>query len=175
MEFSNIGVGEILNKVKGKQEGVFVDIDDSGMQIIVNYFNPSPEEIEQFSQRKPFEIKFVTLQGIIMFALKIGDLNWMDAAYSPHLSLNLTHDLPYFSDGNGLATILVLTDASTARIVALRMIGLSEKFSNSLASEIKDAKNRIFSSAVYEANLRQLYSKYQTKDIVKLASDRFRI
>lgn len=175
MEFSSIEVGQVLNKMIGKSEGAFVDIDDAGMQIFVNFSRPMPDEIEQFKQGKDFEIKFVTLQNIIMFTFKIGNLNWMDAPYTSHLSFNLTRELPQFKEGEGLSAMLILTDAATAKVVSLRMMGLSTRFSNSLVQEVNAQKSKIFSVDEYNRNLSQIYAKYNTKDLVKMSSDRCKI
>lgn len=176
MAISRIEVGEVLENAVGKPEGVIIDVDDSGMQIIVNFYDPAPDEIAQFGQGISFEIKYVVLQkDVLMFTLKIGNLSWMDAPYNPHLSQNLTHDLPNFADGKGLGAILILTDAATGKVVSLRMLGLSEKFSNSLAKEVKNLKNKAFTRQEYDLHLAQIYTKYQTTDIVKLSSERCKI
>ena len=173
--FSSIEVGQVLNKMIGKPEGSSVDIDDAGMQIFVNFSRPMPDEIEQFKQGKDFEIKFVTLQNIIIFTFKVGNLNWMDAPYSAHLSLNLTKELPLFNEGEGLSAMLILTDAATAKVVSLRMMGLSTRFSNSLVQEVNAQKSKVFSVEDYNRNLTQIYAKYSTKDLVKMSTDRCRI
>lgn len=99
----------------------------------------------------------------------------MDAPYSSHLSLNLTRELPQFNEGEGLPAMLILTDAATAKVVSLRMVGLSTRFSNRLVQEVNAQKSKVFSVKEYNRNLTQIYAKYSTKDLVKMSSDGCRI
>lgn len=172
MEFEKYEVGGILEKAVGKTEGAYIDVDDAGMQIIILFDGPKPEEIAQFEQEKPFEIRFVTLSDIMMFTLKIGNLNWMDAPYSPHLSLGLTKDFEEIKPGEGLAAMLILADARNAKIKSMRLLGLSEKFSKEFVSEARRLKDKVFVKSQYDYALQNLYRKYETKEIVKLSDIR---
>lgn len=169
MEFQKYEVGRTLNKAIGKGEGVYADVDDTGMQIIVLFHRPTPDEISQFKQGKPFEIRLVTLQNVMMFTLKIGNLNWMDAPYNPHLSLGLTQDFSEVELGKGMGAILILADAGTAQIKSIRMIGLSEKFTREFISEARRLKEKVFIKAEYDSNVKNICLKYNTKEIVKMS------
>ena len=80
--------GQIIDNFINYPEGVRFDIDDSGAILLVFFNNPTEYEIEQFKYN--FEIRFTHLYNVIMITTKIGNLNWMNAPYTPHLSKNLT-------------------------------------------------------------------------------------
>ena len=124
-------VGQVINNFKNHQEGVYFDLDDSGATLLVFFPYPTSEEIEQFKSGKSFEIRFTELYGIIMLTVKIGNLNWMDAPYTPHLSKNLTvFQIPRSNQGFGLTLILV--NAATGEIRHIRLLSLSEQFTKEL-------------------------------------------
>lgn len=83
-------IGQIVQNFKNHFEGVQFDIADDGAIMLVFFQGPTAEEMEQFKSGKIFEIWFVELYDVIIITVKIGNLNWMDAPYTPHLSKNLT-------------------------------------------------------------------------------------
>lgn len=72
-----------------------------------------------------------------MITSKIGNLNWIDAPYSPHLSKSLTK-FEISSDGSGPGFTLILIDTRTGIIKNIRLLGLSEHFSKKLIGTVMD-------------------------------------
>lgn len=163
-------VGQIVDNFKGNLEGVQFDISDDGATVLVFLQGPTAKEIEQFKSGKNFEIRFTELYGVIMITVKIGNLNWMDAPYTPHLSKNLARfQLP--KENQGLGLMLMLIDVNTGEIKHIRLLGLSEKFTKRLFGVVMEHKVNLFSKTEYNDSLNRIFSAYKTNQIVKLSKD----
>lgn len=136
-------VGQIVDNFKNHHEGAYFDISDEGATLLVFFKNPTSSEIDQFKTGQYFEIRFIELYEIIMITVKIGDLNWMDAPYTPHLSFYLT-ELQLPKVNQGLALSLFLIDAASGEIKHMRLIGLSEEFTIQLFKTIIENRNKPF-------------------------------
>lgn len=163
-------IGETINAFRGHEECVKFDITDDGAMLLVFFQNPTKKEIEEFASGKYFEIRFLELDQVIMVTTKIGDLNWMDAPYTPHLSPNLTtFQIPDESQGLGL--MLVLIDAVTGEIKTLRLLGLSEEFTRKLFGVAIEHRMDEFDPKKYNESLQRI-STYRTSQIAELSKVR---
>lgn len=161
-------VGQVVEEWKGHADGTNFNVDDSGATLLVFFNNPTPEEIEQFKSESPFEIRFVTLKNIMMMNTKIGNLAWMDAPYTPHLSKGLSKfTMP--SAGEGLGLMLMLIDARTGEIKTMRLLGLSEKFTRKFFADAMEIKMKEFDEQQYRRSLSDIYRGYSTEKLVKMA------
>lgn len=161
-------VGQIIKDFIKHQEGAIFDVEDQGASLIVFFNNPTEEEEEQFKSGHRFEIRFTELYGVIMMTFKIGNLSWMDAPYSPHLSKNLTRFvLP--SEEQGLGLTLMLVDAVTGEIKSIRLIGLSTNFTEKFFGLLMEQKTKEFNVTEYNNSLNKIYSIYPTNKIVKMS------
>lgn len=163
-------VGKTVEDFKNNVEGVNFDINDNGATMLVFFQNPTEEEIEQFKSGNNFEIRFTELYDVIMITVKIGNLNWMDAPYSPHLSKNLKKfQIP--NEGQGLALTLVLVDSATGEIKNLRLLSLSERFTRRFLGTIMEQKTKEFDEYKYNNSINKIFTTYQTNQIVKLSKE----
>ena len=105
-----------------------------------------------------------------MITTKIGNLNWMDAPYTPHLSKYLTkYQIP--NENQGLGLTLVLVDAHTGEIKHMRFIGLSEKFTRRLFGCVMELKVNEFNRTEYQLYINQIFDMYDTKQLVNMSKD----
>lgn len=162
--------GQVVDNFKHHSEGVHFDIADDGATMLVFFQSPTYEETEQFKSGKNFEIRFTELYGVIIITAKIGNLNWMDAPYTPHLSKNLTK-FQFPSEEQGLGLMLILIDAITGEIKHIRLLGLSETFTKSLFGVAMEHKVKPFDKAEYNNSINRIFSAYQTSQIVKMSKD----
>lgn len=163
-------VGQTVDAFKHHAENVQFDIADDGAVLLVFFSNPTTEEIEQFKSGKNFEIRFTELYGVIMITAKIGNLNWLDAPYTPHLSKDLTKfQLP--NENQGLGLTLLLIDAVTGEIKHIRLLGLSERFTKKLFGAVMEHKIKQFDKIEYDSSINRIFTTYQTNQIVKLSKD----
>lgn len=163
-------IGKVVEEFVNHQEGTLFDLSDDGVDLIVFFKNPTQEEIEQFKSGHKFEIRFAEIYGIIMMTFKIGNLNWMDAPYSPHLGLgkNLTK-LTFPAENQGLKLTLIFVDAVTGEIKSIRLMGLSNGFTRKFFGLVMEQKTKNFDIAEYDNSLRRIYSAYTTNKIVKMS------
>lgn len=163
-------IGKVVDKFKHHQEGVQFELSDDGATMVVFFQNPSFEEIEQFKSGKNFEIRFIELYNVIMLTAKIGNLNWMDAPYTPHLSKGLVKfQMP--NDKQGLALTLMLVDTTSGEIKHMRIIGMSENFTKKFFGAVMEQKIKEFDIEEYKIALNKIYSAYPTKKIVNMSRE----
>lgn len=163
-------VGQVIPEYIGHAEGTLFDISDDGASLIVFFNHPDQDEIEQFKSKHTFEIRFVQIKNVIMVLTKIGNLNWMDSPYSPHLSKHLTR-LHNPEPGQGLALTIYLIDSATGKICSMRLVGLSERFTKSLFNAVLDVWKNEWNKLVYATNMNRIFMSYSTKDLVKMSVD----
>lgn len=174
MSYSNLKVGAIYPMEIGKAEGVMFDVDDCGIYVKVRFNSPTSKELKQFDSGKPFRMKLLEFRNIIFPLFKFGNLNWMDAPYSVHLSRNLTH-LEVPEEGMGMKMTIVLFDTRTGMLCKCRMIGLSTDMTKKLIEMIQEQKEKPFNKSDYDRNLRGIYATYPTKKLVDMATGSFRL
>lgn len=165
-EYINLKVGTILSDRIGCYDGVQIDVNDMGVDILVCLSSPTDAEKNIFNDDCPFQMKLATEDNIIFFLLKFGNMPWMDAPYNINLSKNLT-ELPKIEDGMGLAARVYLIDTSTGKIEAIRLLGLSTNISRMLIRLIEEQRNMPFNISEYVNKIREIYSKKPTKQLVK--------
>ncbi len=166
-------VGNIYQEAKGHNEGCYFDISDEGASIIVYFDRPTKKEIDSFRTEERFEIRLLELSNIMIFLIKFGSLNWMDAPYTPHLSKELTEIKT--GKGKGLATTIMLFDTESGKLESMRFIGFSEKFTREISSAINGLLKKQFDKREYASQLNSLFAKYSTNDFVKMSNPGFKI
>lgn len=168
-------MGERYLQFKNHEDNIKFDISDDGADVLICWNKPSAMEREQFRCDKPLEVRYVVLNGVIYLMFKFGNTNWMDAPYSPHLSLNLTKRIMVEDDYIGLALNVWLFDSSTGELLEIRLVGLGNKLTKSLVKEIENSLASSFERKTYDSAIKNTYLKYSTKDMVKMAPIYFRI
>lgn len=161
-------VGQVVDKFKGRPDEVHFDLADDGATLIIFFSSPTEKEVEQFSAGKKFEIRFLEMHNQIILTTKIGDLQWMDAPYSPHLSQHLTR-LSTPDDNTGLGLTLMLVDSTTGMIKSLRLIGLSPKFTKDFFRTVNQNKSKPFNKAEYDVTLNRIFAAYSTNQLAKMS------
>lgn len=163
-------VGQIIPAFMGHAENVYFNMDNGGATMFVFFQSPTMKEIKQFKSGKEFQIRFVELYDVIMLMAKIGDLDWMDAPYTPHLSPDLTQfAIP--TEGRGLGLTLILVDATTGQIKSIRLLGLSENFTRKLLGTVIKNAEKPFNINSYNMNIAKIYFQYPAKKLVKMSND----
>ena len=158
--------GYLEGYAKNYPEGVRFDITDEGASIITYFQRPSSSEINQFKTGK-IKLGYYTYKNVIMLLIKIGDLEWMDAPYSSHLSKNLT-EIQEVKEGQGLATTIALVDALSGEIKTLRLVGANHRLTKGLLKAVGEQKKMSFDN--YDENITYLFRTYSIKELVKRAN-----
>lgn len=172
--FFEYTVGQKIDKFVGHAEETVFDVDNDGAIMLVFFNKPTEQEIKQFESDVSFEIRFTLMYNVIMITTKIGNLNWMDSPYTPHLSPNLSK-ITIPGTNQGLSLTLILIDCSNGEIRAMKVLGLMERFSKKFLGVIIEEKMKEFDREQYDNNLRRIFASYPTKEIVKISKDYCRI
>lgn len=168
---NNYEKGKIFSPVKNiASEGVMVELTPHGLDIIVLFNNPTESEAEEFLMGKYFEIReTIIYDKVIYFTLKIGDLPWQDAPYTPHLTVQMP-DLKTFADG--IPATMFLIDLKTKIIKSeVRTMLLSERFTEKLVKDIEVVKSRPFSEEEYKECIAFAQKKYSPEGIAELSEN----
>lgn len=152
----------------GKPDTINVQLDDCGLSIYVFMRRPNSSEIKNCSASSDLKVRLLMKSGIIFFLIKFGDLPWMDAPYTVHLSKNLTHliDIP---DNTGYFATVLLVDTATGKPAVIRGVTIDTSVSRLLNKMIQEQKELPFDHNVHNATIQSIYSKYSTKELLKQA------
>lgn len=161
--------GEIYPETIGHQEGVIFDIDDSGAIIQIFFEKPTAKEKKNFGSGSTFQVRFVKMNSVLMMLFRFGMLSWMDAPYSPHLSINLTK-IPVPEEGQGLSCTIMLFNSVNGKLEELRFISFSEETTKKLLETISDMKKEEFNHLKYSLELNDIYNRFETEDLLKISS-----
>lgn len=146
------------------QEGIRFDFTNAGADLYIMYNSPTTKEIESI-RRGNIEFGIYPSEEVLFMLFKFGNLQWMDAPYSVHLSNQLELQEP--KDGLGYSLNVVLINASNGIVEVIRLIGLSTKFSIQLKKLIERQRERHFDRDQYALKLQEIYRNYKTSDLVQ--------
>ncbi|MCB6992875.1 hypothetical protein LI177_05170 [bacterium 210820-DFI.6.37] len=170
MKMNKFEVGTVLDEFKNHEEECIFDITDNGAVMYIFFDSPTADEIQQFKSGHRFEIRFTHLYNSIVVLAKIGNLNWMEMPYNPNLSKDFT-TLQKAEDGQGLSLSIVFVDGRTGTIKAMRLLGLSTRFTKSLFKAVQIESNNGFDVAQYNNNVNLIFARYSAKDLLSMSSD----
>lgn len=145
----------------------------SGITLIVSLAGISASEETQFQQGAPLELRFCTVRGVFFWLVKFGDMEWMDAPYNPALGEPVELDL--IDDGEGFALTVLLFDSTTGELRNVRLIGLGTDFSRAVRREIQGLLADPLLAPVYDSVLASVMSAYPTRDLVRMARQRYKV
>lgn len=141
----------VINEVvesSDQREGIAVNIVGNEVTIWISCLNPEPEEIEDFN-KSPFEIGVGFGLGALVFAYKIGKLDWQDLLYSyqySKLQYRLGNDIfiepsiEYLNRNEPLNLKIYLFDAGKKQVVGKRTFLLPETLKNEVIEGFKSQK-----------------------------------
>lgn len=147
------------------REGVKFDITDSGCNLFIYFDDPTKEELDSIS-RGEIKYGYYKENNVLLLLFKFGTIQWIDAPYSIHLSNNLTK-IQEIEDGKGFATTIYLIDAATGILKSIRYISFNTRFSRMLKEDLQ--KQKEMSNRNFDMYLSNIYMKYTTNNLVKLA------
>lgn len=139
-----------------------MSLSDAGGTIAVVYKNIAEAKLKAFNSG--FKFKVVVVDGIVWMLVKVGNQPWSDIPYYKYVE----DRLPIFEmppDGMGLAMQMLLVEANTGILKAIRMVGLPTDVSRKL---IKAVENQPYMPDYTQRRNKQM-DKYKTTDLVRLA------
>lgn len=146
-------------------EGIKFDFNQVGGFLRIVFHSPLDNEIKEIEQGK-IKLGLFEKYGIIFFLIKFGSLSWMDAPY--YVGLAKPDELEKLTDEKtGYAVQIVLIDGMTGLVKVLKLIELPHSMSVRLKELIEKQRNTQIRD--YNAVLSQIYSRYNTEDLLKKA------
>ena len=115
---------------------------------------------------------FAVIDGIIFFLFEFGKAcTWSDNSYSIHLVPEYERTIPpTLHDHESALLHIILVEATTGIIVALRVISLSYDFSTKLFDAIREQATQPFDRNEHDRKLASIYARYPTvESMVKLS------
>ena len=174
MAIQDLRVGGHYPPIAARGEGIYFDIDSTGLTLVYNFAHPSINEVVQMQSDKPFEIQLASVADVLYILTKCGSLNWTEAPYNPHLSmsgsLEKIHD-----DTSGYALTLMMVDATTNVIQSLRIIGLGNAFSKKFCEKIEGLLSKPFDAVMYQNTVHINSMVRSTKDLVRMSTARWKL
>ena len=165
-------VGKTFLPALGIGEGVRFGIDSAGLTLMYMFSNPTRQEIKSMKSGTRFEIRFITIDGILWILSKCGSLNWTDAPYNPRLLGSAAGPIS-IADGEGLSLLLMMLDADNAVVKSLRYIGLGTEFSRHLLAETFKLREQPMSRKDAEESIKRTMLSHTTDNIAEMAKERF--
>ena len=153
---------EGLNRIP---EGIVFDFNQGGGFLRIVFDCPLANEVSGVKIGK-IDLGLLEESGIIFFFIKFGELPWMDAPYN--IALSEPFELQALTDDNqGYAVQIVLVDGMTGIVKALKLIELPNSMSLKFKGLVE--KQRAAPVKNYDRVLNQIYSRYDTDDLLQEA------
>jgi hypothetical protein len=166
-------VGQVIEELKGSQQGVRFNMADDGATLSLLFKNPTKEEIDDIRKGK-LQFGMFTKENVIFLLCKFGSMPWMEAPYHVALSKSLTK-LQDLEEGQGYACNIALIDTATGEIKAMRYVGLSTEYSRRLKKNIEDQLKEDFNVEKYKKVMTEIMFNYTTNDMVNYSEINCRI
>jgi hypothetical protein len=161
-------VGKPYLPALGLGEGVRFNIGPDGAFLLYGFDRPTVKEVAAVGTGQSFEIRFVTIDGILWILSKCGSLEWTDSPYNPRLSRSIPGKQSIV-DGAGLGLTLVMCDSRDAVVKYVRYIGLGTEFSRRLLEEAAILKEIPQSMAEADASIQRTMLMFPTSKLAGMA------
>jgi hypothetical protein len=140
---------------------------DGAHELLLWLGSPSPAEVADIRQGEA-EFALVVEPPVIVLLYRFGrSIRWSDAPYSWHRvpagQRTLPEPLPEGEEGRALLQI-VLVDAATGIVRALRAVTLAPAFTAALHLAIREQARQPWDSNAYDRALQRLYARYPTSE-----------
>lgn len=160
------------------QEGTFLEYTESGPILIFALNNLTETEIEG-AKKGQIELAIYASDPVLWFLHKIKGLeDWSDTPFSIRLydDKGITFDWSEpIEEGKGVGLQIVLVDAATGVIKALRLIGMPTKFSKEFRQAILGQLEVPFSKEEYDSAIQYVYRNLRTKDLLARANYKYKV
>lgn len=131
--------------------------------------SPSPAEIKSVRQGGARFALHVEQPVVLLLWSFAPGLPWSDASYSWHLVPAHERDLPSadLEEDKGILLRIVLVDAATGLVRAIRAVSLTSAFARALHAAIREQAARVWSEAEYDATLQRVYAQGSAESLAR--------
>jgi hypothetical protein len=143
-------------------------------ELILFFDRPTPEEVKTVSKARAEFALFVERSLIVMMYRFGQEVPWSDAPYSIHLVPREERVVPPVSLPTEWALLhIILVDASSGVIRAMRVLSMPPEFTQALHRAIQEQAEMPFTRAKYNGELEQLFAGYSSFDLARMSGVRF--
>ena len=171
-------VGDSIPPLAIQKDGCIISCVGGALHINTLVYRPRPSMLADADiDRNGMRLGIYIYRDVMMMALKLGNLPWQDAPFTPHLES--AEDLPkneLLPKGEGLLSYHLLIDSSEGRILQIKPFVLSSHFSNSLINAIHTLMEAPFDYGEYLATLCDIQRRYSPRELgMQLRQDYFHL
>ena len=142
----------------------------SGAEITLFRRTPGQADVQPFGEG-PVRIGSRMVRRIIFIAYDIAGVGPGVAPYNWHLTPQECRILPDpTADPGPLPLRMVLVDAATGRVVALRPLTLSPRVTQQLLVRVNKQANHLFNQGTYDQALADIRARHSTMDLAMRAT-----
>lgn len=169
---NNIGtlyaVGETHPLGEDIKEGISITYDNNyGFTLDFKLSNLDDNEIENF-RSGILSLDLAYLNKILFFIIDIDGFTFSDVAFTSNITaLTSKEEIEDVKKGKGLSFSMVLTEGTTNIIKALRVIALSNHFSNILIDKMREQFDVNFNQVKHTMDCIDIYNKYPSVEQLK--------
>lgn len=141
-EVREVAVGSLYQAgARNFLEGAHVSITPGGVELAIFMDEPTVGEVQAIQGKSP-AMYLVERPNTMLFLAQFGDL-WLDAPYSIHrIPAAFRGSPPAPLQGYGWLLTVVVVDAGTGIVRAMRRLALSNRFSNAALRVLAEQANR---------------------------------
>ncbi len=163
--YNDFFLGQEFPSQKGQADHSQFDITNPCSILFVTLDKPTNYELEQFASKQKV-IRMTQFPGCIWMTFKFGELEWMDAPYSPHLSKQA--DFPGAIHSGGCSSIsLAVVDSSDGKVKYCERLSFSEEFATSLKESVSLLLAQPFNKDRYDYLLEDVQSQLEPTQIAE--------
>ena len=143
----------------------------AGPELTLFYGSPTAREVEQVRTGR-IRFAWIDSDHTAIIAFRIGDLPWSDAPYHPHREKADGRDpgVPG-TDDESVLCFVVLVDADTGIIAAMRMVSWPAEFAGAVRRSVQRLMAAPYSKAATDATLKALYDRYTSEQLARTRTD----
>lgn len=163
MGLEALSVGRKYAPAKLRSEGAYLSVDESGIILWLNYYEPTSKEIRAWTTPGEIDIRFVVLNDLFFFMAKVPGQNWVDAPFCPQIA---NYRLPeIMNESDGYALTIMMTDGRTAIIKGLRIVGMNNEFSKELKKALDQINQLPIDIDEYDYLRKSIIASYSSADL----------
>jgi hypothetical protein len=134
-------------------------------ELLMFFDRPSFDEMLAV-KKSPAEFGLARIGGVVFFFYRFGnEIPWSDQAFSIHLVEKDEREVPELGGDNiRLGITVMLVDARTGLIKAIRFMTLSPEYSQELVKLCREDLQRYFDEDNYRGRVGEVYKKCPTTD-----------
>lgn len=148
--------------------GHFLEFIGNSVNWITNYSKPSSQEIYEYSNSKEIEFRYLVLDGVLLFLVKIGELKWQEAPYNISIMRDCTFAKTEVVEP-GVPIYIYLVEAETGILKSQRLLKLDVQFSRDMQNILNSLSNHTITITDWNNRLNRIYQKYTTEELARLS------